>query len=162
VGKNPKVTMLRAVILGLGCWLTFRHVVLPVRVIGISMEPTLRNGSVNLVNRLPYFWREPRRGEIVALRTTGPSVMYLKRVIALPSESVEIRGGTVLIDGQPLAEPYLKDPQPWELDRRVLGPQDYAVIGDNRTMPMELHWSGVVRRNRILGKALWSGSQNRP
>ena len=159
VGRKPKVTLVRAVVLGLVCWLTFRHVLLPVRVTGISMEPTLRNGSVNLVNRLPYCWREPRRGEIVAIRTTGMSVMYLKRVIGLPHESVEIQAGTVLINGQPLQEPYLRDAQPWELARRSLGPDDYLVIGDNRTMPMELHWGGVIKRKRIVGKALWSGNR---
>jgi signal peptidase I len=157
IGKNPKITLVRAVILGLACWLTFRHVLLPVRVVGISMEPTLHDGSVNLVNRLPFLWREPQRGEIVALRTTGMSVMYLKRIIALPRETLEIKAGRVLIDGQPLDEPYLTPPQPWELKQRVLGGDEYAVIGDNRTMPMELHWAGVVKRSKIVGKAVWSG-----
>jgi len=155
VGKNPKVTLVRAIVLGLGCWLTFRHVLLPVRVSGISMEPTLRNGSVNLVNRLPYLWREPRRGEIVALRTTGTSIMYLKRIIALPGESVELRGGQVRINGRALDEPYLKEAEPWEIERRTLGLADYFVMGDNRTMPRELHWGGVVKRNRIVGRTLW-------
>jgi len=161
VGKNPRVTLLRALILGLTCWLVFRHLVLPVRVTGISMEPTLRNGSVNLVSRLPYFWREPQRGEIVAIRTTGRSIMYLKRVVALPLETVEIRAGRVFINGRRLDEPYLENPQPWELERRVLGPEDYVVIGDNRTMPMELHWGGVIKRERIVGKALWPGGRKR-
>lgn len=155
VGRNPKVTLVRALVLGLLCWLTFRHVLLPVRVSGISMEPTIRNGSVNLVNRLAYLWREPRRGEIVALRTTGTSVMYLKRIVALPRESVELRGGTVWIGGRALEEPYLKEAEPWELDRRTLGPDDFLVMGDNRTMPRELHWGGVVKRNRIVGRTLW-------
>ena len=160
VGKNPKVTLVRAAILGLCCWLTFRHVLLPVRVTGISMEPTLRDGTVNVVNRLPYFWREPRRGEIVAIRTTGTSVMYLKRIIAVPGEPVEFRRGTVLVNGEELAEPYLKNSQPWNLERRELGPDEYLVIGDNRTMPMELHWGGVIKRGKIVGKALWSGNRN--
>jgi signal peptidase I len=160
-GGNARITVLRAALLGLACWLTFRHLLLPVRVSGISMEPTIHNGSVNLVNRLPYFWREPRRGEIVALRTTGTSIMYLKRIVGLPNETVEIRAGAVLIGGRPLEEPYLKDPQAWEWRRRTLGPEDYLVIGDNRTMPMELHEAGVVKRARIVGKALWQQGRTR-
>lgn len=157
VGRNPKITLIRAAVLGGACWLTFQHVLLPVRVAGISMEPTIRNRSVNLVNRLPYWRREPGRGEVVAIRTTGTSIMYLKRVVALPGETVEIRAGTVWIDGQPLAEPYLEDAEPWEWGPRTLGTEDYLVIGDNRTMPMELHTAGVVKRERIVGKALWQG-----
>jgi len=155
VGKNPKVTLVRALLLGVGCWLVFRHVLLPVRVNGISMEPTLRNGSVNLVNRVPYLWREPRRGEIVAIRTTGTSIMYLKRIIALPSESVEVQRGEVWIDGQLLDEPYSREAEPWEIERRTLGPEDYFVMGDNRTMPKELHWGGAIKRSRIVGSTLW-------
>jgi len=157
IGRNPRITLLRAALIGLVCWVTFQHVLLPVRISGISMEPTLRNGSVNLINRLPYCWREPRRGEIVAIRTTGTSVMYLKRIVAMPNETVEIRAGRVFINGEPLAESYVKNPDPWEMPPRRLGRNEYLVFGDNRSMPMELHVAGVVRRDRIVGKAIWQG-----
>lgn len=159
VGRNPRLTLIRAVVLGVACWVTFRHLILPVRIVGISMQPTLQDGSVNLVNRLPYFWREPTRGEIVGIRTTGTSVMYLKRIIALPGEQVEIRLGHVLVNREPLSEPYLTDAQPWVLEPRTLARDEYLVIGDNRTMPMELHWGGVIKRERIIGKAVWSGAR---
>lgn len=155
VGRNPRVTLVRAAVLGLACWVLFRHVLLPVRVTGISMEPTLRNGTVNLINRLAYVWHEPRRGDIVALRTTGTSVMYLKRIVALPNETVEIRAGTVWIDDRPCEEDYVQQPASWDWARRTLGPDDYLVIGDNRTMPMEYHAAGVVKRRRIAGRAVW-------
>lgn len=158
IGRKPRVTLLRAALIGLTCWITFRHVLLPVRVSGISMEPTLRNGSINLINRMPYWWREPRRGEIVAIRTTGTSVMYMKRIVAMPNETVEIRAGRVFINGQPLAENYVKNPDPWEMQPRKLGPDEYLVFGDNRSMPMELHVAGVVRRDRIVGRAIWQGT----
>lgn len=160
IGKNPKVTLVRAALIaliGVTCWMTFRHVLLPVRLSGISMEPTLCDGSLNLINRLPYLWREPRRGEVVAIRTTGTSIMYLKRIVGLPNETVEIRSGRVLINGQPLVEDYVKDPEPWQMEPRTLQADEYLVVGDNRTMPMELHAAGVIRRNRIVGKAVWQG-----
>jgi len=157
IGRNPKLTLIRAALLGLVCWLTFRHVLLPVRVSGISMEPTLRNGSVNLINRWPYWWREPRRGEVVAIRTTGRSVMYLKRIVALPGETVEIRAGRVFVNDRPLAEPYVHEPEPWQMEPRTLGREEYLVFGDNRSMPIELHLAGVVKRYKIVGRAVRQG-----
>lgn len=155
VGKNPKITLIRAVILGLGCWLLFRHVLLPVRITGISMEPTYRNRSVNLVNRLPYLYRAPRRGEVIAIQTTGPSVMYLKRILALPGERVELRGGRLTIDDQPVPEPYVNGKEPWDFPPRLLDSDEYLVLGDNRTMPIESHAGGVIKRWRIVGPVLW-------
>ena len=63
--------------------------------------------------------------------------------------------GQVWIDGRPLDEPYLEDAEPWEIERRTLGAEDYLVMGDNRTMPKELHAGGVIKRNRIVGSILW-------
>lgn len=121
------------------------------------MEPTLRNGTVNLINRVPYCYREPRRGEIVAIRTTGTRVMYLKRIVALPNETVEIRSGRVFINNQPLVEKYVSNAAPWEMNPRKLNSDEYFVLGDNRRMPMELHVAGVVKREKIIGKAVWQG-----
>ncbi|MCX8107381.1 MAG: signal peptidase I [Verrucomicrobiae bacterium] len=156
-GRNPRVTIVRTCLLCAVAWLIFRHVLLPVRVQGISMEPTLRNGSVNLINRIPYWRREPRRGEIVAIRTTGTRVMYLKRIVALPNETIEIKAGRVLVDGQPLVEDYVTNAHTWEMKPRTLGPDEYFVLGDNRSMPMEDHVAGVVKRTRIVGKSVYQG-----
>ena len=92
---------------------------------------------------------------MVAVRTTGVHILYLKRVIALPGETIAIEKGTVLINGEALAEPYVVNREPWEIAPVKMAPDRHFVIGDNRGMDQELHLFGKVETERILGKALW-------
>jgi signal peptidase I len=159
-GRNPRHTIIRIVVLVAVCSVAFfsGRVLLPVKVQGISMEPTYRNGSVNFINRLAYLWHAPRRGDVVSVRYAGEHLMLFKRVIALPGETIAFDNGTVLINGQPLDEPYERQrsqtPGHWNLAPRKLGPDEYYVVGDNRSMPLDWHYFGSVERVRIMGKAL--------
>jgi len=90
----------------------------------------------------------------VTIRYAGEHLMLLKRIIGLPGETVAFDNGAVLINGQPLPEPYEKHPGDWTLLPRKLGPDEYFVVGDNRTMPYKQHTFGVVERFRIVGKVL--------
>src|SRR5215472_9579783 len=137
IGRNWKLTLVRLIVLIVTCFIVFRFVLLPVRVEGISMLPTCRNGSVNFVNRLAYLRHGPHRGDVVGIRLSDPSVMwpslmYLKRVIGLPGESVAFVNGAVYIDGHELTEPYEKFDCDWDLPPVKLGPSEYFVVGDNR------------------------------
>jgi signal peptidase I len=155
VGRNPRRTLLRAVALGLTVFVVLRYVVTPVRVQGISMWPTCRDGQWAWANRLAYVWSEPRRGDVVCVRfTAGEHVMLLKRVVGLPGERVGFRNGRLHVDGRPLDEPYVKSPCDWEEPERVLGPGEYYVVGDNRAMPREDHVHGIAERWRIVGKLI--------
>ena len=154
VGRNPRITLIRLGILVVVSFVLFHFVLLPVRVDGISMEPTYKDRSVNFVNRLAYLWHEPRRGDIVSVRYAGYHAMLMKRVIGLPGETVAFDDGAVLINGQPLDEPYRKWPSDWTLPPRKLAPDEYFIVGDNRTMPWQDHTFGVVERWRIVGKVL--------
>jgi signal peptidase I len=154
VGRNPRNTLIRIAVLIAVCFVLFHFVLLPVRVDGISMLPTYKNGSVNLVNRLAYLWHEPRRGDIVTVRYAGYHLMLLKRIIALPGETVAFEQGVVLINGQSLDEPYEKWPSDWTLPPKKLGPDQYFIVGDNRTMRWQDHTFGAVERERIVGKVL--------
>ena len=154
-GRNPRRTLLRAALLAGGCFVVFKFVLLPIRVTGSSMEPTYRNRSINFVNRLSYLWRNPQRGDVVAVKTSGVHIMYLKRVIALPGETIAIEKGTVLINGEALAEPYVAKREPWEMAAVKLEPDQCLVIGDNRGMDQHLHWFNAVSLNKIAGKVLW-------
>lgn len=159
IGRNWKLTLARLIVLVLTCFVVFRFVLLPVRVEGISMLPTCSNGSVNFVNRLAYLRHEPRRGDIVGIRLSDPSirwpsVMYLKRIIGLPGDTVAFTNGTVLINGQALDEPYEKYSCDWNLPPVKLGLTEYFVVGDNRSMPAEFHVFGKVERDHIVGKAV--------
>jgi signal peptidase I len=176
IGRRPLRTLVRLVILVVSSWILFTVVLLPVRIEGISMLPTYRSGKIDCVNRSAYWWRPIQRGDIVGVRygrenrqtlagsstpflkrlTSNPSVMLLKRVIALPGEQVGIQRGVVYINDQPLEEPYVKLPrEPWNRPAVTLRPNEYLVIGDNRSMPMDQHEFGEVEAARIVGKILF-------
>ena len=158
IGRNPKVTLIRALILAILCVLGYKASLLHIRVEGISMLPTYQDGSKHFVNRLAYLRHGPQRGDGGGIRFNAsvaqPSIMYLKRIIGLPGETVAFVDGRVLIDGQVLDEPYEKNDCDWNLPPVELGPNEYFVVGDNRSMPAELHKFGKVDRDQIIGKAI--------
>jgi signal peptidase I len=152
IGRNPKRTLMRIIVLVVACLVLFNFVLVPVRVEGPSMSPTYRSHGINFANRLAYLFHEPRRGDIVAIRTTGIHNMYMKRIIGLPGETIAFRHGHAVIDGKLLYEPYVQYPCDWELTPRLLGPRDYYCVGDNRSMAAVDHEKGVAYRNRIAGR----------
>ena len=154
IGRNPKATLVRVAVLIVTSFVVFKFILLPIRVEGISMLPNYKDHSWNLVNRLAYLWHEPQRGDVVSIRLAGPHVMYMKRIIGLPGESVAFENGRVLINGEVLDEPYEKSPCDWNCPPVKLGPDEYYDVGDNRTMPQELHKHGETPRYRIVGKVL--------
>ncbi len=155
LGRNPKATLIRIMVLVVVVCVLFGFVLLPIRVTGISMLPTYTNGSLNLVNRLAYLRHEPRRGDVVSIRLTGPHVLFMKRIIGLPGETVAFENGRVLINGKILDEPYEKYSCDWDRPPVTLTADEYFFVGDNRSMPLEDHTFGIQKRNRIVGKVLW-------
>ena len=177
IGRRPRFTLVRIIVIVVVSFFVFGFILLPVRLRGPSMLPTYRSGGINLVNRLAYLRHEPRRGDVVAVRISGeeytagelahdlahfqvdfgrlfrPSVMYMKRIVALPGETFQFSRGQLLINGKPLVEPYRKFPCDWERPPQTLGPHQYFVAGDNRSMRIEDHTLLVVPRERIVGKA---------
>jgi signal peptidase I len=154
IGRKPKRTLVRILVLVVTCFVVFKFVLLPIRVEGGSMLPTYKEHGVNFVNRQAYRFHEPRRGDVVGIRLAGPSLMYLKRIIGLPGETIEFHQGQVLINGKILDEPYVKLQCDWERPPVTLPPDHYFVVGDNRSMPIEDHEMGDAHRNRIVGKIL--------
>jgi signal peptidase I len=164
-GRNPKVTLLRAAVWAAVCVVVFKILLVHVRVDGISMLPTCPDQSVYWVNRLAYVWHKPQRGDVVALRfiqtddaisrLEPPHVMLMKRIIGLPGETVAFVNGHALINGKILDEPYEDENYPcdWNCAPDTLGPDQYYVVGDNRSMPPEYHTHGKCERSRIVGKA---------
>ena len=119
------------------------------------MAPTYGSGEWNIINKASYWFSEPARGDVVAIRLAGDRVAYLKRVIALPGETVRIEGGVTHVNGVRLEEPYLVYRGDWTYDETTLEADQYLVIGDNRGMPIEQHMMGKARRTRIIGEVLW-------
>ena len=154
-GVDPKRTAVRIVVMVALAVVVFRYILLPVRGVGISMQPTVEQGDLMLINKVMYRFRDPRRGDVVAVRIAGESVVLVKRIVALPGERVGFHDGVLRIDGQPVEEPYVKYRSDWELRDAALAAGEYFVVGDNRQMPMRLHDLGVARRERLIGPTLF-------
>ncbi|HZV34416.1 MAG TPA: signal peptidase I [Verrucomicrobiae bacterium] len=158
IGRRPKRTLVRLVpviVLGLITVLFFRFVLTPVRITGPSMIPTFQDGSIKFLNRLAYLRSEPKRGDIVGIRYSGNHVLLVKRVVGLPGELVGFQYGRFYVNGKPLHEPYLNYPcAKWHSEPKTLGPNEYYVVGDNRSMPIDFHYQGAADRRRIIGKIL--------
>jgi len=162
VGRNPKRTLKRISVLVGASILIFKFILLPVRIDGISMSPTYKDHAIDFVNRLAYFIHQPKRGDVVGIRAGGtnyiyrtPGVMYMKRILGLPGETVRFSLGHVLINGKPLAEPYEKGPCDWNSVPVRVGTNQYFVVGDNRSMPEEYHYHGRVEKQQIVGRVLY-------
>jgi signal peptidase I len=130
----------------------------------VSMLPTLRPGD--RLEADDAGGADPRRGEVWVL--LGPAKVFpgggplVKRVIGLPGETVAVANGQVLIDGRPLAEPYLAAPPSYTMPPRVLGLDEYFVLGDNRNASNDSHIWGPAPRNSFLGRArlrIWPPSR---
>jgi signal peptidase I len=154
IGRKPKWTLVRIVVLVALVFLAREFVLIPIRSVGPSMMPTYQDGGVNLVYRLAYRSHEPQRGDVVAIRYAGNSIMLMKRIIGLPGETVAFRAGRAVINGEPLEEPYVQYPSDWNLPPVTIDPDKYLVVGDNRSMPPEAHTFGQAERKRIIGKIL--------
>lgn len=145
---------MRIVGLVFAIFLVRAYALIPIVVRGPSMLPTYQQSGINFVNRLAYLHSEPRRGDVVAIRTSGTSIMYMKRIVGLPGETVAFHEGHILINGKILNEPYVKFPCDWERAPVKLGGNQYFVVGDNRSMPEKYHVFGETERERIVGRIL--------
>ena len=164
IGRRPKRTLLRLAVLVVASVVVFKFVLLPIRVTGLSMEPSFHNRAVNFINRLAYMSEPPQRGDVVGIRMStnmdGPlQVMLLKRLVGLPGETIAFSGGQLLVNGEPQEEPYLKLRSNWNERGRRLGSNEYFFVGDNRSMPPEQHEHGVAYRSQIVGRVLFKGRQ---
>lgn len=110
----------------------------PIYVASPSMEPTLRTGTMMILDKLTLQVRAPRRGDILSFRSPVENIDLLKRVVALPGETVEMREKVVFINGKELDEPYVVHSRPGErLEGDTMAPlvvpeKGFFVLGDNR------------------------------
>lgn len=161
IGRNPRTTLVRLAVTLVLVLVGFPMSIQPILVQGISMQPTYRDGQRRFLNKLAYRFSPPQRGDVIGIREAGKQVLLLKRVVGLPGERLRIVQGTVLINGDPLEEPYLlpptngvRNPAPWNLQEVRLGQDEHYVIGDNRSMRQTDHYFGIVERERIVGRLI--------
>ena len=157
VGKHPRRTLLRAVVLAVVCIIVFRFVFRPAWTDGASMEPTIHDGRLHFINLLAYRVDDPQRFDIVAIGRRGDNgkkFMYLKRVLGCPGERIEFRQGTLIVNGVPQEEPHVEFVGEWTMDETALTDDEYFVAGDNRNQRMLFHMAGTTKRRSIVGRLL--------
>ncbi len=129
-------------------------VVQPTKVRGESMEPTLHTNEYLLVEKISYRVHPPRRGDVVVFKyPRDEQENFIKRVIAVPGETVEIVSGRVYIDGQPIAEPYLLQIPRESMPPTVIPEGKLFVLGDNRLNSNDSRFFGMVTLEEVLGRA---------
>jgi len=170
------------VVLALLIFLLVRSVVQNFQVEGRSMEPTLETGWYLLVNKviyaeinlktvnkfLPfidpgddptrYVFRPPRRGDVIVFEAPGqvPGEAerdFIKRIIGLPGETVEVHDCTTFVNGKPLDEPYIAEKPLYEYGPETVPPGHFFVLGDNRNNSSDSHSWGMLPKENIIGQA---------
>lgn len=142
-------------------------IILPVRyflvqpfvVAGVSMEPNFQDGEYLIIDELTFHFREPARGEIVVFHppSDAEKQFYIKRVIGLPGEKVEVDEGKITIynDANPngfvLTEAYIEDYTPGR-DSETLGEDEYYLMGDNRDASFDSRAFGAVPIDNFIGR----------
>jgi signal peptidase I len=152
-------------------------VVNPYRIPSSSMEPTLhcaepgagcqaRFSDRVLANRFIYHFRSPHRGEIVVFETPPEAERcengaggetFVKRIIGLPGDVIRERSGTIFINGKKLDEPYIEPSErdarsgKWPRGEPALGPDEYFMMGDNRSSSCDSRDWGAVPRENLIG-----------
>lgn len=132
----------------------------PFFVSGASMDPTFADGQYLIVDEISYRLNEPKRGDVVIFRyPKAPAQYFIKRVVGLPGETIFIKEqGQVFIKNNTekallaIKEPYVVFPRPDQIER-VLEPDEYFVMGDNRAGSFDSRAWGPVKRDLIIGKA---------
>lgn len=125
-----------------------------VRVENISMQPTLYEGELLVVFKQAYLLDEPHRGDIIVFHHNGqPPEDYIKRIIGLPGDTVDIRGGQVSVNNQVIQEPYISAEAAYEGTWGV--PEGMLfVLGDNRNRSSDSHMWGFVAQEAVVGRAV--------
>lgn len=119
-----------------------------------SMEPTLYPNDRILVSKLDYLFSPPGRGDVIVFKyPMDPSVDYIKRIIALPGEKIEIKNGVVFINGKALEEDYIMQHQGYDFGPLQVPQGMYFVMGDNRNDSADSRYWGPLAENLIIGEA---------
>lgn len=127
-----------------------------------SMVPTLKVNDKLIVDKLSYHFTNPQRGDIVVFSPTDnikkndPTLKdaFIKRVIGLPGDKVEVKGERVYINDRPQRENYIKEAPYYQFPPVIVPPDSYLVLGDNRNNSFDSHFWGFVPRDHIIGRAI--------
>jgi len=122
-------------------------------VYGQSMEPNLHDHQRLIIEKVSYRFREPTRTEIVVVDRPDMTEKLIKRVIGLPGDTLFIEGGIVFINGEPLEEPYVYNPDRRTEPSQVIPEGHYFVMGDNRGNSNDSRNFGAIPLDQLVGRA---------
>ena len=125
---------------------------------GESMEPNFHTGQIIITNNLSYLISKPMRGDAIVLRFPGDpdKQKYIKRIIGLPGEQLEIKNGKVYINNEELIESYIPNNVSTYPNMKIDIPEDeYFIIGDNRPNSNDSRFWGTARLNDLIGKGVF-------
>jgi signal peptidase I len=118
------------------------------------MEPNLQDSQYLIVDKISYRLGTPQRGDVIVFEPPSrPNEDYVKRVIGIPGDLVEVRKGQVLINDKPVEEPYILFPGTYSMSPRRVGPNELFVLGDNRNSSSDSHSWGMLAQDNVVGKA---------
>ena len=145
---------LETVILAVLIFLVIRSLVQNYRIEGQSMEPNFHHGQYLLVNKMAYRLGEHKRGDVIVFRyPNNPTQDYIKRVIGLPGDTIEILDGVLFVNGQPVDEPYDQIPMLRNIAAQTVDPGNLYVLGDNRPSSSDTRTWGQLPQEFVIGKA---------
>lgn len=126
---------------------------------GASMHPTFESGDYILTDKISYRFREPKRGDIVVFHSPKSRDDYIKRIVALPGEEIQLKNNTIYINDEPLDEEYLPEETPTRPggflseEAIMMGEGNYFVFGDNRNHSSDSRDFGPISREELVGRA---------
>lgn len=161
--------LVETLVIGLSLFLViYLFFMQPHQVSGQSMEPNLMNNDYVLTDKISYRMGEPKRGDVVVIHApaaancpTGTGCDFIKRLIGLPGETIEVKDEAIYVDGKKLNEPYIPSdhitlPGNYTKGRAItLDKNQYFVVGDNRLHSSDSRAWGPVTRDDIVGRAFF-------
>ncbi len=140
----------------------------PHQVNGQSMVPTFQSGEYVLTDKISYKMGDPKRGEVIVFHapeaahcSEGTGCDFIKRILAVPGDTVEVKNNAIYINGEQLPEPYIPSDYkvlPGTFTKNgpvVMGPDDYFASGDNRPYSSDSRTWGPISKSDIVGKAFF-------
>ena len=123
------------------------------RIEGASMEPNLHDSEYVLIDKVSYKLHSPERGDVIVFARPGNDRDYIKRIIGLPGDIVQVAHGQVLVNGVALDEPYLNQPMRNDMPALQVEAGRYFVMGDNRNNSSDSRSFGSIALDDIVGRA---------